>query len=216
MRGPSRLALLVGVVALVAGCGTPPPPQPVAAAAPVTATPTPAPAAAAPSAAAEPDPAPPAAEPDVEEAAPDAPARVRVGSIDVDAPVVAVGVDDAGLMAVPEDVRTIGWYRFGPTPGEAGSAVLSGHVDDRVQGRGAFFQLADTATGDPVTVEMGDGTVREYRVDSVENFGKADLPLREIFQRSGPERVVLITCGGEFDRATGHYVDNIVVSAVPV
>jgi len=125
-------------------------------------------------------------------------------------------VDDAGLMEVPEDVRTIGWYRHGAGPGEDGSAVLSGHVDDRVQGRGAFYELATTSTGDTVEVDTGDGRTLAYRVDSVRNFGKEELPLEEVFQRSGPPRLVLITCGGEFDRATGHYVDNIVVTAVPV
>jgi hypothetical protein len=59
-------------------------------------------------------------------------------------------VDARGEMAVPEDVRETGWYRFGPAPGSgAGSSVVSGHVDDRVQGRGAFYRLVDLAVGEP-------------------------------------------------------------------
>jgi hypothetical protein len=214
-----RVALAAAAVALAgaAGCASPAdpvPPTPLAAAQPVS--PAPAPASAPAPTGAEAAPAADRPDPVVPEAGPDDPARIRVGSIEVDAPVVPVGVDDAGLMEVPEDVRTIGWYRFGAAPGEDGSAVLSGHVDDRVQGRGAFYELAGTAPGDTVEVDTGDGTTLTYRVDSVRDFGKAELPLEEVFQRSGPPRLVLITCGGEFDRATGHYVDNVVVTAVPV
>lgn len=217
-----RFASAVGATAIAlagaAGCASPPAPAPavpVAAAQPVP-PPTGAPAELASAPTGSGAPAADRPEPTVPEAEPGAPARIRVGSIEVDAPVVPVGVDDAGLMEVPEDVRTIGWYRHGAGPGEDGSAVLSGHVDDRVQGRGAFYELATTSTGDTVEVDTGDGRTLAYRVDSVRNFGKEELPLEEVFQRSGPPRLVLITCGGEFDRATGHYVDNIVVTAVPV
>lgn len=77
------------------------------------------------------------------------PVRVRFPELDVDAAVQAVGVDPRGEMDVPEDVDTVGWYRFGPGAGSgAGSSVLSGHVDDRIQGRGAFYRLSDLAPGD--------------------------------------------------------------------
>ena len=76
--------------------------------------------------------------------APDPPVRVRLPALGVDAPVAPVGVDDRGRMAVPLDVATVGWYRFGSGPGATeGSAVLSGHVDDREQGYGAFHKLGD-------------------------------------------------------------------------
>jgi len=79
------------------------------------------------------------------------PARIRLPSLDVDAAVVAVGVDDRGEMAVPVDIRETGWYRFGPAPGSTtGSAVLSGHVDDYRQGAGVFARIGDLGPGDPV------------------------------------------------------------------
>ena len=88
--------------------------------------------------------------------APTAPVRIRLAGVEVDAPVVPVGVDERGEMAVPEDVRTVGWYRFGPGPGAtAGSSVLAGHVDDRVQGRGAFYRLAELAVGRPGAGRVG-------------------------------------------------------------
>ena len=149
-------------------------------------------------------------------AAPAQPAQVRIGTIAAAAPVVAVGVDERGAMAVPEDVRTVGWYRFGSRPGSlSGSAVLSGHVDDRVQGRGVFAALGDVEPGDLVEVELTDGTRLGYRVRTVEQVAKDALPADELFARSGPPRLTLITCGGDFDWTTRTHTENVVVTAEP-
>ena len=146
-----------------------------------------------------------------------APVRVRLAAIDVDASVVDVGVDDRGDMEVPGDVTTVGWYRFGPGPGApAGSAVLSGHVDDRVQGEGAFYRLTDSSPGDSVQVELADGTVAEYVVDRVERIAKELLPVEQLFARDGDPVLTLVTCGGEFDREARSYRENVVVTARPV
>ena len=119
-------------------------------------------------------------------------------------------------MAVPNDVRTVGWYRFGPRPGAtSGSSVLSGHVDDRVQGRGAFAKLADVKPGDPVEVELADGAPLGYRVRTIERVAKDALPTDRLFARSGPPRITLITCGGAFDWTTRTHTENVVVTAEP-
>jgi hypothetical protein len=44
---------------------------------------------------------------------------------------------------------------------------------------------------------------------------KDRLP-NDIHSLKGRERLVLVTCGGPFDEAGGHYLDNVVVTAVPV
>lgn len=144
------------------------------------------------------------------------PVRIRVATLDVDVPVVPVGVDGRGEMEVPKDIRTVGWYHFGPGPGAAtGSAVLSGHVDDRIQGRGAFYDLVDIAVGDAVQVRLADGSEVEYRASRVERIDKSVLPVDRLFARDGPPVLTLVTCGGDFDRATRNYRQNIVVTAQP-
>jgi LPXTG-site transpeptidase (sortase) family protein len=146
-----------------------------------------------------------------------APVRVRSAPVGIDAAVTSVGVDGRGEMEVPQDVRTVGWYRFGPGPGAAaGSAVLAGHVDDRVQGRGAFFDLTGLGVGDPVQVDLADGRVLGYRVTQVERIDKASLPVDRLFARDGAPHLTLVTCGGEFDRAARSYRDNVVVTAEPM
>jgi sortase (surface protein transpeptidase) len=144
------------------------------------------------------------------------PVRLRVPRIGTDAVVVPVGVDERNEMAVPVDVRTVGWYRFGPEPGAAaGSSVLAGHVDDRLQGRGAFHRLRELVDGDVVQVELAGGRVLDHRVRNVVVVGKDELPVEQIFDRRGPPRLVLITCGGDFDEDAGRYPDNVAVTAEP-
>ncbi|MBW0090399.1 class F sortase [Pseudonocardia sp. KRD-184] len=181
---------------------------------------TPSAPAAAPAAATAPSPAPAAAPWSTSPAEPGdrvaAPSRVRLASLDVDVEVVDVGVDDRGEMEVPQDVSTVGWYRFGPRPGAAaGSAVLSGHVDDRVQGEGAFHRLSELIPGDPVEVELADGAVVAYVVDRVRRIAKEELPVDELFARDGAPVLTLVTCGGDFDREARSYRENVVVTASP-
>jgi LPXTG-site transpeptidase (sortase) family protein len=183
--------VVVAVVLWPAGAGSSPAPADAAPAAPV--------------AAAQAAPQPAASAP---------PARLWVGGVAGAVPVVPVGVDERGAMAVPEDVRTVGWYRYGPRPGaSSGSSVLSGHVDDRVQGRGAFADLGEVEPGDPVEVELADGTRLAYRVRTIERIAKDQLAVDRLFTRSGPPRITLVTCGGDFDRTTRTYEENVVVTA---
>jgi sortase (surface protein transpeptidase) len=92
--------------------------------------------------------------------------------------------------------------------------VLSGHVDDRVQGLGAFHRLVDLEVGSPVEVTLADGSAVTYRVDGVDQVEKATLPTDRLFARDGPPRLALVTCGGDFDTAVRSYRDNVVVTAV--
>jgi hypothetical protein len=41
------------------------------------------------------------------------------------------------------------------------------------------------------------------------------LPWASVFSGKVGGRLALVTCGGPFDSATGHYEDNIVAYAVP-
>lgn len=145
-----------------------------------------------------------------------APVAVRVGGIEVTAPVVPVGVEADGQMEIPTDVGEVGWYSFGPAPGEQGSAVLAGHVSSRSQGRGVFYDLKRVELGDVVEVEHEDGTTTTYSVVAVETIDKGELPTDEIFSRDGDPILTLITCGGSFSRAENSYDSNVVVVAVPV
>jgi hypothetical protein len=182
-------------------------PDPGTAVAPVI--PPAAPAAAAPS---EPEPEP-------ERTVRRIPLAVRIPTIGVDARTVPVGLELDGSMEIPSDVATIGWYEpgigVGVTPGEPGTAVLAGHVDSRTQGAGAFYFLRDLAVGDVIEIEHADDVSR-WIITSVRQYAKDELPIPEIFIRTGSPRLALITCGGPFDWTERSYTDNLVVYAEPL
>ena len=148
--------------------------------------------------------------------APAPPVEVDIDGVGVVAAIEPVGVGPDGSMVIPEDADRVGWYQYAAAPGSpGGSAVLAGHVDSRRQGRGAMFALRDVDVGAPVRVHLADGTTVSYRVVARELLAKAALPVDELFSRDGPPRLTLITCGGDYDRATGGYQHNLVVTAVP-
>ncbi len=145
------------------------------------------------------------------------PTAIRLPSIGIEAPVVNVALEDDRSMEIPDDVSTTGWYELGVAPGESsGTAVISGHVDSREQGRGAFWDLRRMDVDDIVTVDHADGSTSEWRVVARTSYPKDELPIADIFTRFGDPRLVLITCDGYFDRDARSYSDNVVVYTVPV
>ncbi len=137
-------------------------------------------------------------------------------AIDVDAPVVSTGVDAKGALAVPESPREVGWWSGGAAPGAPyGTILLAGHVDSAEEGLGSLVDLSRTPVGATVTVRGAGGNSATYRVVARRSYPKATLPWRDLFRQDVPARLLLVTCGGEFDRRTGHYERNIVVFAVP-
>jgi hypothetical protein len=158
-------------------------------------------------------PTPVVPEPEVPAEAPVAdPFHLTIDRIGVDARVVAVGVEPGtNAMQIP-GLDDVGWYQHGSLPGDAtGTAVLVGHVDGN--GRpGVFANLRDLTPGDTFTVTLPDGSARSFAVTGLQQFDKQALP-SDLFSRGGPPRLALITCGGPFDPATGHYLDNVVVVA---
>jgi LPXTG-site transpeptidase (sortase) family protein len=146
---------------------------------------------------------------------PVAPVHLRLDSQSIDADVVPVSASaETAELLVPPTHAVLGWYQYGVTPGDAGSAVLAGHVDWKGQ-LGAFYDLIDVAVGDQVVVTLADGRQVAFTVTSNEQIAKVDLPLDRVFRHDGPPQLVLITCGGYFNRTTRHYDDNIVVFATP-
>jgi len=143
------------------------------------------------------------------------PLEVTLVSLGVQMPVRAVGVSPDGQMRLPADPRVLGWYRFGPAPGasEGGSVVLAGHLDSKRYGVGPLVRLRDVTERQRIEVASSDGRERTYVVERVDRFDRQQLP-EALFARNGPERLRLITCGGDYDPVLG-YEQNLVVTARP-
>jgi LPXTG-site transpeptidase (sortase) family protein len=162
----------------------------------------------------------PTTSPPTREATPSAdiaePVVLRIERLNVDAPIAPYGVNrQTGEMEVPDNATEVGWYKFGPRPGEPGSAVLAAHVDLASSGPGVFFELDSLEEGDRLSVLYADGTESAFRVIARTTYEKDKLPLDVIFSREGPSVLTLITCGGDFNRNVSRYDSNVVVYAVP-
>jgi hypothetical protein len=157
--------------------------------------------------------APPARQPAPAVAGPE---LLSVPDADVLADVVPVGLAPDGALEVPDDPDVLGWWSSGAVPGStAGSTVVAAHIDTADAGTGPMLRLVGAPLGAAVEVTTTDGTAVAYRVVERRSYPKADGLPRDLFAADGPPRLVLITCGGAFDRTEGHYVDNIVIIADP-
>jgi sortase (surface protein transpeptidase) len=143
--------------------------------------------------------------------------HLRLPTLQVSAAVTEVGVRSDGALEVPEHPSQVGWWADGAAPGDGrGSVVIDGHVDSARYGPGAFFRLRDLDEGDPIEIVTAAGDRSTYTVTARRQFPKDELPWAEVFSQEGPERLVLVTCGGDFDRTRRSYTDNVVVFAEPV
>lgn len=143
------------------------------------------------------------------------PARLRVASLGIDAPVGPVGTAADGSVEVPTRWADVGWFDGGARPGQSGPTVLLGHVDSR-SGPAVFVRLPRARPGTVVDVQAADGSRHSYRVTHVEQYPKTRFPTEAVYLPVLRPELRLVTCGGSFDRSTGHYRDNVVVYADPV
>jgi sortase (surface protein transpeptidase) len=143
------------------------------------------------------------------------PTAIDIPSIGVHSPLQFLGLNADGTLEVPSGALfdVAGWYRYSPTPGSIGPAVILGHIDSGNYGSSVFFKLGDLKPGDIVKVGRRDGTQADFQVTGVREFPKDRFPTKLVYGDTKNASLRLITCGGAFDSSTGHYVDNIIVFA---
>jgi sortase (surface protein transpeptidase) len=156
----------------------------------------------------------PAASPAPGFAARSVPLRIIIPAIGVNAPVMELGLNADGSLAVPplEDHNLAGWYEHGPSPGQQGPAVIAGHIDSTT-GESVFYRLRYLKPGDRVSVTLADDQVAIFSVTGLQQTAKTTFPTSEVYGHLSYAGLRLITCGGAFDYSTGHYLENIIVFA---
>jgi Sortase domain len=143
------------------------------------------------------------------------PVSVDIPAIGVDTKLLHLGLNADGTIQVPSLETSSGmaaWYKYSATPGQIGSSVIEGHVDS-VQGPAVFFRLGALRPGDTVNVTLADGITAIFRVTGVREYVKSRFPAKAIYGATDFAALRLITCGGAFDYATGHYLSSTVVFA---
>ena len=140
------------------------------------------------------------------------PVRIEIAAIGVRAAVIRLGLNRDGTLEVPTDFGDAGWWSGGARPGERGPAVIAGHLDSRT-GPAVFFRLGALRAGDPIVIVRRDGSRVRFRVQRTARYRKAAFPTARVYGATSGSTLRLITCSGDFDRGSGHYVDNTVVYA---
>ncbi|MFG2328511.1 class F sortase [Streptomyces sp. NPDC048604] len=145
---------------------------------------------------------------------PSEPVRLRIPKIEVDAPVMRLGLGAQGTLDVPPaaDPNLAGWFRDGTPPGAKGTALLAGHVDN-AQGPAVFYALGALQKGHRVEVLRKDGRTAVFTVDAVEVYDNDAFPDRKVYGDRGRAELRVITCGGGFDKKSGGYQGNVVAFA---
>ena len=142
------------------------------------------------------------------------PLQLMIPSIGLSAPLLGLGTDSRGNPEVPpfSQPRTAGWIRDTVTPGEAGTAVLVGHVDTRT-GPAVLWNLSAVKPGALVEVARLDGSTARFTVDRLRTYPKDGFPNALVYGASADPQLRIITCGGGYDRARQEYSGNVVLFA---
>ncbi|MFF0139406.1 class F sortase [Streptomyces sp. NPDC005227] len=141
------------------------------------------------------------------------PVKITIPSIFIEAPVVDLGLDKKGQLGAPPltKPKEVGWFRNGPSPGEAGTSLIVGHRDT-VTGPAIFLNLNALHRGDTVKVTRADNVTAVFTVDEVGKYAKDKFPNDKVYGNTRRPELRLMTCGGRFDKKHG-YAANVVVFA---
>ena len=143
------------------------------------------------------------------------PVAVDIPAIGVTSKLLHLGLNADGTVQVPSLVTSASeaaWYKYSATPGQIGASVIEGHVDSN-QGPAVFYRLGALRPGDTIDVTLADGITAIFRVTGVREYAKSNFPAKAIYGTTNYAALRLITCGGVFDYATGHYLSSTVVFA---
>ena len=143
-----------------------------------------------------------------------APTSVRVPRLGIASTLVDLRTDARGALQPPKDPARAGWYVGSSHPGDPGPTVLAGHVDSQ-SGPGVFFHLERLRPGDSILVGRADRSTVRFVVTRTMRVSKQRFPTALVYVGTRSPSLRLISCGGAFDRRTGHYLDNVIVLASP-
>ena len=138
---------------------------------------------------------------------------LTIPSLNINTKIQSVGITRKGNMSTPNNYVDVGLYRYGPLPGEKGSAVIAGHVDNGIGTKAVFGDLKNIREGDQIYVEMEKGVKTHFTVVSISMYN-FDAPTNEVFNQNDNSYLKLITCGGEWVPALHTHNKRVIVTAI--
>jgi len=139
------------------------------------------------------------------------PLHLIIPTINVDANIQSLGINQAGEMEIPTNITDVGWFKFGSKPGEKGSAVIAGHLNGQNNQLGVFANLDKLEVGDKIIVTDTQNISTTFIVyeKRLYDSGYAD----DVFNQSDSPHLNLITCDGLWDQNKNNYTQRLVIFA---
>ena len=153
---------------------------------------------------------------------PPEPVAIAIPRLEIEAPVVAMGLDAERYPEVPDGPHKVAWYTFTSAPGRSTNAVFAAHFDwvDRFgEGmEGVFYELHDLDLGDVISISLDDASVLTYEVTANVAVPYDDPDVLTLMEATTNDVITLITCGGTWQRDPesryrGNYSHRIIVRA---
>jgi len=143
----------------------------------------------------------------------DHPRDLSIDKLAVNANVVPLGTLKDSALDTPKTAWDVGWYDGSGLPGQPGTMVIDGHVNDTVGTPGVFYALHTLASGDTIKVERGDHQLFIYRVVATEQLPTGEVDMNKVLHpiTAGKEGLNLITCGGTYDKKSQTYDQRVIV-----
>ena len=144
--------------------------------------------------------------------APSLPRYLIIPKLNVNARVLAVGVNTKGEVGTPNDIYDTAWYNESAAPGQSGATLIDGHVSGWTA-KGVFYGLKTLAPGDTVEIERGDNTIFTYKVIKSQSYpyNKVDMNAVMTPVVAGHPGLNLITCNGSVMAGSNEYSQRIIV-----
>jgi LPXTG-site transpeptidase (sortase) family protein len=139
------------------------------------------------------------------------PMRLIISKLNVDTTVEQVGELPNGRMDVPSSDNTTAWWKYGPKPGEIGSAVIDGHLDRQNGGPAVFYNLKQLRVGDEIQIVDSLNRSYTFKVIKVTEYSDSSFPIALVFSQTDKVRLNLITCDGAWDAKNKNYDKRLVV-----
>ena len=140
--------------------------------------------------------------------------RLEIPKINVNAPVISVGVTKDGSMEAPNGPKDVGWFKSGPHPGDVGSAVIDGHYGYWKSGVGSVFDDLDKLRkGDEIYVTDEKGITATFVVQKILIYNPSDDTSSLFNSSDGKSHLNLITCEGVWNSTQKTYSNRLVIFA---
>lgn len=145
----------------------------------------------------------------------DVPRYLSVPQIGIEqARVAATGLDKKGRIGSPVNIHDVAWYTGSAKPAQPGTIFIDGHLSGPNE-PGVFSRLTQLGRGDKIQLETGDGHLFTYTVQRIEQLPVDTVDMAQLLSHKEAEKptLVLMTCGGPFDKQRNTYEDRVIVYA---